>query len=70
MAAKKKAQLRGKQMPVSTLLPPGIERRRFTAEDKEGARNQVRSEYGWDNNNLVLLVGSGHYEFLSPKPTR
>ena len=41
------------------LLPPGIERRAFTEEQKQEARAQLRHGQGWDYDNLLLLVGSG-----------
>jgi UDP-glucose:(heptosyl)LPS alpha-1,3-glucosyltransferase len=41
------------------LLPPGIERRTFTEEEKQEARAQLRHGQGWDYDNLLLLVGSG-----------
>jgi UDP-glucose:(heptosyl)LPS alpha-1,3-glucosyltransferase len=41
------------------LLPPGIDRHSFTPEQKEDTRLQLRHGYGWENDNLLLLVGSG-----------
>jgi len=42
------------------LLPPGIERRVFTPEQKRAARARVRQEQGWpQEERLLLLVGSG-----------
>ncbi len=42
------------------LLPPGIERRTFTPEQKQQARERLRREQGWAvNDRLLLLVGSG-----------
>ena len=41
------------------LLPPGIERRTFSSEQKEQARQRFRAEHGWANDRLLLLVGSG-----------
>jgi UDP-glucose:(heptosyl)LPS alpha-1,3-glucosyltransferase len=42
------------------VLPPGIERRTFTDEQKLAARDRVRRENGWPaTDNLLLLVGSG-----------
>ncbi len=42
------------------LLPPGIERRAFTPEQKQQARARLRQEHGWAlPDRLLLLVGSG-----------
>jgi UDP-glucose:(heptosyl)LPS alpha-1,3-glucosyltransferase len=42
------------------VLPPGIERRTFTAEQKSDARGRFRREHGWSaEEKLLLLVGSG-----------
>ncbi len=41
------------------LLPPGIEQRTFTEEQKQETRAQLRHGQGWDHDNLLLLVGSG-----------
>jgi len=42
------------------VLPPGIERRTFTAEQKQNARERLRRENGWPaDEQLLLLVGSG-----------
>ncbi len=42
------------------LLPPGIERRIFTSEEKENVRERLRREQGWSaEDRLLLLVGSG-----------
>ena len=41
------------------LLPPGIERRTFSSEQKEQARRRFRTEHGWENERLLLHVGSG-----------
>jgi UDP-glucose:(heptosyl)LPS alpha-1,3-glucosyltransferase len=42
------------------LLPPGIERRTFTAEHKQQTRERLRREQGWgENDQLLLLAGSG-----------
>jgi UDP-glucose:(heptosyl)LPS alpha-1,3-glucosyltransferase len=42
------------------VLPPGIERRTFTAEQKTNARTRFRREHGWSaEEQLLLLVGSG-----------
>jgi UDP-glucose:(heptosyl)LPS alpha-1,3-glucosyltransferase len=41
------------------LLPPGIERRTFGDDQKQQVRAQLRHGYGWDHDNVLLLVGSG-----------
>lgn len=41
------------------VLPPGIDRRTFTEEQKQETRAQLRHGQGWDYDNLLLLVGSG-----------
>src|SRR3954463_6713951 len=42
------------------VLPPGIERRTFSAEQKENARTRLRCENNWPaDEQLLLLVGSG-----------
>ena len=41
------------------VLPPGIEHRTFTEEQKQETRAQLRHGQGWDYDNLLLLVGSG-----------
>ena len=42
------------------VLPPGIERRTFTAEQKQNTRERLRRENGWPpDEQLLLLVGSG-----------
>lgn len=42
------------------LLPPGIQRRQFTEEQRFAARRRLRQEQGWPaDERLLLLVGSG-----------
>lgn len=42
------------------VLPPGIERRTFSTEQKQNARERLRRENGWPaDERLLLLVGSG-----------
>jgi UDP-glucose:(heptosyl)LPS alpha-1,3-glucosyltransferase len=42
------------------VLPPGIERRTFTSEQKSETRARLRREHGWGaEEKLLLLVGSG-----------
>ncbi len=42
------------------VLPPGIERRAFTSEQKQQTRARLRREHGWpDDEKLLLLAGSG-----------
>jgi UDP-glucose:(heptosyl)LPS alpha-1,3-glucosyltransferase len=42
------------------VLPPGIERRTFTPEQKSETRARLRREHGWGaEEKLLLLVGSG-----------
>lgn len=42
------------------VLPPGIERRTFTPEQKQQTRARLRREHGWpDDDKLLLLAGSG-----------
>lgn len=42
------------------VLPPGIERRAFSPEQRPQARARLRHEHGWtDDERLLLLVGSG-----------
>jgi len=41
------------------VLPPGVERRTFTEEQKLETRAQLRHGQGWDYDHLLLLVGSG-----------
>jgi UDP-glucose:(heptosyl)LPS alpha-1,3-glucosyltransferase len=41
------------------VLPPGIERRIFSPEEKQIARKRLGAEHGWSEDRLFLFVGSG-----------
>jgi len=53
-------QIYGTEPERFHVLPPGIERRTFTAEQKREARLRLRRATGWrEEEQLLLLVGSG-----------
>ena len=42
------------------ILPPGIVRRKFSAEKRDSAREDIRKVHGWnETERILLLVGSG-----------